>query len=57
VETVEERVAFVEGRIEEQQHMVGGIREALRSLEARMDHRFASIDQRFEAIVAALVAR
>ena len=48
--TVEERVAFVEGRIGEQGHMVDGIREAVQNLEARLDRRFEAIDRRFDAI-------
>ena len=47
---VDERVAYLEGRVEDQSHMVNGMREALMSLEARMDRRFEAIDRRFEAI-------
>lgn len=47
---VEERVAYLEGRVEDHSHMVNGIREALVSLEARMDRRFEAIDRRFETI-------
>ena len=47
---VDERVAYLEGRVEENSQMVNGIREALTSLEARMDRRFEGIDRRFEAI-------
>ena len=48
--TVEERVAFLEGRVEEQSQMVNGIREAIVNLEQRMDRRFEAIDRRFERI-------
>ena len=48
--TVEERVAFLEGRVEEQSQMVTGIREAIVSLEQRMDRRFEAVDRRFEGI-------
>ncbi len=54
---LEERVAFLEGRVVEHSHMLDGIREAIVHLEQRMDRRFelleqrfASIDQRFSAI-------
>ena len=47
---VEERVAYLEGRGEDHSQMVNGIREALVSLEARMDRRFEAIDRRFETI-------
>jgi uncharacterized coiled-coil protein SlyX len=50
VNPVEERVAFLEGRIEEHAVTINGIREAIASLEARMDRRFEAIDRRFEQI-------
>ena len=52
MESVEERVAYLEGRGEDHSQMVNGIRDALVSLEARMDRRFEGIDRRFEAIDA-----
>ena len=48
--TVDERVAFLEGRVNEQSLMINGIREALVSLEQRMDRRFESIEQRLNAL-------
>jgi hypothetical protein len=48
--TVEERLAFVEGRVQEHSAMINDIREALASLETRMDRRFEAIDRRFDAI-------
>ena len=47
---VEERLAYLEGRVEEHSQMVNGIREAMASLEARMDRRFEGIDRRLDAI-------
>jgi hypothetical protein len=47
---VDERVAYLEGRVEDHSLMVNGVRDALMSLEARMDRRFEAIDRRFEAI-------
>ena len=48
--TVDERVAFLEGRVNEQSQMINGIRDALVSLEQRMDRRFEGIDRRFESL-------
>lgn len=47
---VEERVAYLEGRVEEQTHMINGIREAIVHLEERMDRRFEGVERRFEGI-------
>jgi chromosome segregation ATPase len=48
--TLEERVAYLEGQVSEQTHALVEVREAIRSLEHRMDARFEAIDHRFEAI-------
>ena len=48
--TVDERVAFLEGRVNEQSQMINGIREAIVSLEERMDRRFESIEQRLNTL-------
>jgi hypothetical protein len=48
--TLEERVAFLEGRVEEQARQTDGIREAMVHLEERMDRRFEGMDRRFEGI-------
>ena len=45
---VEERLSYLEGRIEEQGHMVNGIRDAMASLEARIDRRLEQFEQRME---------
>ena len=44
--TLEERVAFLEGRVEEHAGQTDGLREALASLESRMDRRFEGMDVR-----------
>lgn len=44
--TLEERVAYLEGRVEEHARNVDGVREALGSLERRMDARFESVEHR-----------
>lgn len=48
--TFEERLAYLEGRVEEHSRGVDGVREALVSLERRMDARFEGVDRRFEGI-------
>jgi hypothetical protein len=45
-----ERVAYLEGRVEEHSKSVDGVREALVSLEARVDARFEAVDRRFETV-------
>jgi hypothetical protein len=48
--TIEERVAYLEGQVSEQSHAQLEIRDAVRSLEHRMDSRFEAVDRRFESI-------
>jgi chromosome segregation ATPase len=48
--TLEERVAYLEGQVNEQAHAQFEIRDAIRSLEHRMDGRFEAVDRRFEAV-------
>lgn len=52
--TFEERVAYLEGRVEEHSRSIDGIREAVVSLERRTDARFDAfeqrVDRRFEAV-------
>ena len=50
VAILEERMAFVEGRLVEQSRSMNDLRESIVSLERRMDHRFDGVDQRFVAI-------
>ena len=55
----EERLAFLEGTVGEHSHMLNGIRDAMTSLENRMDRRFEQLeprmDRRFEQIDARFV--
>ena len=46
----EERLAYVEGRMEEHSRSVDGIREALVSLERRNDARFDGVDRRLDGV-------
>jgi tetrahydromethanopterin S-methyltransferase subunit G len=57
VNHVEERLAYLEGRVEEQGHMVNGIREAMASLEARLDRRLEQFEQRMEVRFAGVDQR
>jgi hypothetical protein len=50
VPTLDERVAYLEGRVEEHARNVDGVREALGSLEGRMDRRFEGVDARFASL-------
>jgi tetrahydromethanopterin S-methyltransferase subunit G len=50
VPTLEERVAFIEGQMSEQSHALLQVRDAVGSLEHRIDARFEAIDRRFEAV-------
>jgi hypothetical protein len=50
VTTLEERVAFLEGKVEEHSRGLDGMHEAIVHLEQRMDRRFEAVDLRFEAV-------
>jgi tetrahydromethanopterin S-methyltransferase subunit G len=50
VPTIEERVAFIEGQVSEQSHALLDVREAVRSLEHRVDARFEAADRRFDTV-------
>ena len=47
---IQERIAVAEGRVEEQAMRIDDVREALGSLEARMDRRFDGVERRFDLI-------
>ena len=46
--TIDERVANLEGRTEEQAMRIDDVREAVASLEARMDRRLEHLEQRMD---------
>jgi hypothetical protein len=48
--TVDERVAVLEGRVQEQSRIFTDLREGMVSLERRMESRFAQVDARFAQI-------
>ena len=47
---VDERVAVVEARVEEQRMRTDDIRDAVHRLEDRMDRRFAGIEARLDTL-------
>ena len=47
---VDERVRHLERKVVEHSHQISSVREAVASLEARMDRRFEQVDRRFEQI-------
>jgi uncharacterized coiled-coil protein SlyX len=48
--TSEERIAYLEGQVTEQSHVLTGVREAVRQLDRRMDARFEAVDRRFDTV-------
>ena len=55
--TIEERVAFLEGQVSEQSHVLLELRDSVRHLEHRLEARFDSFEQRMEATHASLEHR
>ena len=55
--TFEQRLAYIEGRVEEHSRDVDGIRDALVSLERRTDARFDSLERRVDARLDGLERR
>jgi hypothetical protein len=50
VATLEERVAYLEGRVQEQFNGIDSLHDAVVHLERRIDGRFEAIDRRFEGV-------
>ena len=48
--TFDERLAYLEGRVEEHSRNVDGIRDALVSLERRVDARLDGVERRFNVM-------
>ena len=48
--TLEARVAYLEGQVSEQIRAAADVREAIQSLEHRIDARFESVDRRFDTV-------
>ena len=57
MDSVEDRVASLEGRVLEQSMRIDDVREALVSLETRMDRRFEQLEQRLDQRLASVDAR
>ena len=47
---IDERVAFLDGRVREQSDTMNDLREQFRALRDQMDRRFEHVDARFDAI-------
>jgi hypothetical protein len=47
---IEQRVAYVEGRLAEHGQVVNDIRGCIGRLEERMDRRFDGVDRRFDRL-------
>lgn len=45
-----ERVARIEGTVEEQIMRIDDVRDAIKGLDERMDRRFEGVDRRFENV-------
>ncbi len=50
MDRVEERMAYVEGRLEEQGIAMTDMRDSIVRLEDRMERRFEAVDRRFDAV-------
>ncbi len=47
---LEERVAYIEGRVEEHSRTVGEVRELILALDQKLDRRIDAVDRRFDAV-------
>jgi uncharacterized coiled-coil protein SlyX len=50
MDRLEERMAYMEGRFEEQALVVNDLKDAVVRLEDRMERRFEGVDRRFDAM-------
>ncbi len=48
--TYDQRLLVVEGQVQEHARTLEDVREAIRVLQARMEHGFEAIDRRFEQV-------
>ncbi len=48
--TIDERVAFLEGKVEEHSRGFGELRGMVAQLAQKVDRRFEAVDRRFEAL-------
>jgi uncharacterized coiled-coil protein SlyX len=54
MQSLEERVAYLEGQVSEQSHALLEVRDTVRHLERRLEARFDALEQRMEARHSAL---
>ena len=57
MDSIDERVALLEGRVVEQSMRVDDVRDALTRLEERMDRRFEQLEQRLDQRFTLIDAR
>jgi uncharacterized coiled-coil protein SlyX len=50
MQSLEERLAYLEGQVNEHSHSMIEVRNAVRDLERRVDMRFEAVDRRFESM-------
>ena len=50
MQSLEERVAYSEGQVNEHSHSMLEVRDAVRDLERRMDARFETMDRRMNSL-------
>ena len=50
MDRIEERMAYVEGRLEEQAITMSDMRDSIVRLEDRMERRFDTVDRRFDRL-------
>lgn len=46
--TLEERVSYLEGRVEDQSRTTGELRDLVVALDQKVDRRFEALEQKFE---------
>jgi uncharacterized coiled-coil protein SlyX len=49
MQSLEERVAYLEGQVSEQSHALLEVRDTVRHVERRLESRFDAVEQRMEA--------
>ena len=47
--TLEERIGYVEGKVEDHSRAIGDLRDLIIALDQKVDRRFESLERRFES--------
>ena len=48
--TPEERIGYVEGKVEDHSRAIGDLRDLIIALDQKVDRRFESLERRFESL-------